>query len=164
MCLASLHFLSSLPAWSWVWRSRTLWLRQLAPDYCGAVRECCTDLKDHCSHPYTHIHFDRQVMGIVLVFISQLLQSDISTEHAKCHTRYSHTNTSDLPCSSSFYNNNSTTFPSAITPKDFGHATLFYLFSMAGLFLLFVITFHPKYRRVEAEKTAKFEESVYIQR
>lgn len=125
----------------------------------------CTNFKEHSLMLlFSHILPDRQVMGIVLVLISQLLQTDISTEHAKCQTQDSHTNTSTLPCSSSFYSDNSTTLSSEITPKDFGHATLLYLFLMAGLFLLFVITFHPKYRRVEAEKTAKFEESVYIQR
>ena len=125
--------------------------------YFTALRSTCYTLV----HSHLHTHADRQVMGIALVFISQALQTDISTEHAQCQTRDTHT--SHLPCPSSFYKTNST-LSGSITPKDFGHATLLYLFLMSGLFLLFVITFHPRYRRVEAEKTAKFEESVYIQR
>ena len=121
-----------------------------------------TDLES-TRNSHIHTHANRQVMGIILVFISQALQTDISTEYAQCQTQDTHHNTSHLPCSSSFYKTNST-LSNSITPKNFSHASLLYLFFMAGLFLLFVITFHPRYRRVEAEKTAKFEESVYIQR
>ena len=51
-----------------------------------------------------------------------------------------------------------------MAPKDFSHALLLYLFLMATLFILFVIAFQPKYRRVEAERKARFEESVCVQR
>lgn len=103
-------------------------------------------------------------MGIFLVFISQALQTNLSAdlvERAQCQTKDTDT-TSSLPCSASFYSKNSTTLHS-ITPHDFSHAVLFYLFLMAGIFIFFVITFHPKYHRMNAEKKAKFEESVYIQ-
>ena len=104
-------------------------------------------------------------MGIILVFISQALQTDLPAglaEHAQCQTRDSNTNSS-LPCSASFYNSNSTVSSNDVTPKDFGHGLLFWLVLLFMLFVLLVLAFHPKYRRVNAERKAKFEESVYIQ-
>ena len=103
-------------------------------------------------------------MGIVIVFISQALQTSLPADqmhHSRCQTRDAHTNSS-LPCSPSFYTN-STTHNNTITPEDFGHAILFYLFLIAGVFILLVVAFHPRYRRISAEKKENFEASVYIQ-
>ena len=117
-----------------------------------------------CCHTHTHTHTHSQVMGTVLIFISTPLQTPLPAnllDRAQCQTKDSRKNFT-LPCSESFYNN-STIHSSTITPQDFSHAMLFYLFLMAGIFIVLVLTFYPKYRRVDAEKKAKFEESVYIQ-
>ena len=104
-------------------------------------------------------------MGIVLVFLGQFLQTDLSPaqlERANCQTTDSHTNSS-LPCSSFHTSPNSTNTAGTVTPYDFTHAMLLYLFLVAAILVLMVTGFHPKYRRISAEKKAKFEESVYIQ-
>ena len=116
------------------------------------------------THPSTPIY--RQVMGIALVFLGQLLETELPADQvgrANCQTRDSHTNSS-LPCSSSFYNSNSiVNSGNTVTPYDFSHAMLLYLSLVTCVLVLMVVAFHPKYRRISAEKKAKFEESVHIQ-
>ena len=105
-------------------------------------------------------------MGIALLFLGQLLQTDLSADQlmqANCQTKDIHTNSS-LPCPSSFYHQNSTlSFGRTVTPYNFGHAMLLYLCLVVVILVVMVLAFHPKYRRISAEKKAKFEESVYIQ-
>ena len=104
-------------------------------------------------------------MGIALLFLGQLLESELPRDQAgraNCQTRDSHTDSS-LPCSSSFYNNNSINTGKTVTPYDFTHAMFLYLSLVTCVLVLMVVAFHPKYRRISAEKKAKFEESVYIQ-
>ncbi|CAI8033190.1 Uncharacterized protein B0416.5 [Geodia barretti] len=107
-----------------------------------------------------------QVMGIALLFLGQLLESELprdQVERANCQATDSHTNSS-LPCSSSFYDSNSTiNTGKTVTPYDFTHAMFLYLSLVTCVLVLMVVAFHPKYRRISAEKKAKFEESVYIQ-
>ena len=105
-------------------------------------------------------------MGIALLFLGQLLESELprdQVEKANCQATDSHTNSS-LPCSSSFYDSNSTIHTGkTVTPYDFTHAMFLYLSLVTCVLVLMVVAFHPKYRRISAEKKAKFEESVYIQ-
>ena len=103
-------------------------------------------------------------MGIILVLLSQALQTDLSPhllQHAHCSARDIHGNDS-LPCDYGYGNSTGRT-PRSITPMSFGNAQLLYLFLVAAIFLVFVILFRPVYRRVNAEKKASFEESVYVQ-
>ena len=65
-------------------------------------------------------------------------------------------NSSQYSC---FHNTTSYTGSNTKT-KDLTHALIFYLAFITVVFVLFVMAFPPRYRRVEAEKNAEFEKSI----
>ena len=64
---------------------------------------------------------------------------------------------SESPCFDSIYNisiQNSTSLDPKV-PQDLTYTGLFYVGSMTLSFLLFVVAFRPRYRRLEADRRAK---------
>ena len=187
VCLVSLLSLSSLPAWSLEWRSLTLWQRPPAQDYCGVLRKILvhTDVM-MTSHPFSlslslslppSLPFSlppslcSQIMGILLVFISSSVLATPLPQYLlqvnQCgSTAVSHHsgNTSTLP--SCFQVSRNSSVPSKLTESDElieqQHGVWFFAILISVIFVFFVFVFHPKYKRVESEKRASFEQSVYV--
>ena len=98
-------------------------------------------------------------MGIAIVLLSQVLQVDLTPDLMatnKCASTSNALNSSQPSC---FHSNNTGNheYPvgASIQPKDLSYAVLFYVALETAVYLLFVLVFPPRYRRVEAEAEAK---------
>ena len=101
-------------------------------------------------------------MGIVLLLLGQVLQTDLSPhlmQFSKCNITSNASPTTNSSIYTSFRNTTTHTGSNTQT-KDFGHALILYIALTTVMFVLFVVTFPPRYRRVEAEKRSEFEKSV----
>ena len=102
----------------------------------------------------------RQIAGILLVLLSQVLQFDIDSDlvhDAKCSNSDAQAASSRPSCF-----NSSQPVSSAATPQDLTHAILLYVCLMVLVFIFFAIFFWPRYKRIEAEKKADFEASMFV--
>ena len=96
-------------------------------------------------------------MGIVLLLLGPVLQTDLSPDlmqFSKCNIT-----SNASPTTNSCSRNTTAHTGSNTQTKDLGHALIFYVAFITVMFVLFVVTFPPRYRRVEAEKRAEFEKS-----
>lgn len=97
-----------------------------------------------------------QVTGTVLVLIGQALETDLPKElwpQSQCSVD----DVSESPCFNSIYNisiQNSTALDPKV-PQDLTYTGLFYMGLMSLNFLIFVVAFRPRYRRLQADRRAK---------
>lgn len=104
-----------------------------------------------------------QIVGIVMVVIGQVLQVDVSADllpDSRCGTDSGSTNSSGPNC---FRNSNTSVIvDDDAHPQDLTNAMYFYLALIVLLFAFFVMVFKPQYRRVEAERKADLEASMFV--
>ena len=110
------------------------------------------------------LHCCRQVIGIILVFLSQVLSVEISPEQHPNHQCLSSTVNTSASTLSCFKHNATDPLPVVGSTKlyDSSHTILLCLVLSVIAYITFVFAFHPKYRRNDAERVAKFERSVYV--
>ena len=111
-----------------------------------------------------------QIVGIILVLLSQVLSTPLPYELQQVNqcgstiSTGSHGNVSTLPLCFQESHNNS--IPSKTTESvslvDQQHGVWFFSVMISVVFVFFVVVFRPKYKRVESEKRASFEQSVYV--
>ena len=109
-------------------------------------------------------------MGIVFVFMSQILSTDLSPELMQINQCGSsvvndhYGNESTMPsCFEESHNSSiASVIVESVQPRDQQHAVWFFAILMCAVYLFFVVVFRPKYKRVESEKRASFEQSVYV--
>ena len=93
-------------------------------------------------------------MGIILVFVGQTVQYDVSPDHSKCAIEPISSNSTTYSCLSPQYNS-SMPVDSVDTPKDLTYALLIYVGIGFLVLILLVAGFHPNLKRLEVEKRAQ---------
>ena len=127
-------------------------------------RDVCGTIAFVLSHTHTHTHTHSQVLGIVIVFISQVLTVPMNPEMIlinQCGSDIDLNSSALLSCHQS-----NTSVPDIIEDSlplnQLGPAMIFTPTFTAILFVFYVVFFRPKYKRVAAERVASFEASVYV--
>lgn len=127
------------------------------------VNDCPTCINCFLCKPHTLCSANRQIVGIVMVVIGQVLQVDVSADllpDSRCGTDSGSTNSSGPNC---FRNSNTSVIvDDDAHPQDLTNAMYFYLALIVLLFAFFVMVFKPQYRRVEAERKADLEASMFV--
>ena len=106
-----------------------------------------------------------QIMGIILVSVSEILATPLSSELksiAQCSSTPDHDSHYDVPqCfQNSTIHSNSTGGDDEAT--DQRHTVWLFAILVSIVFVFFVFVFRPKYQRVDSERRASFEQSTYV--
>ncbi len=126
----------------------------------------------HCIHSVTHTHTHThthtthsQVLGIVIVFISQVLTVPMNPEMIlinQCGSDIDINSSALLSCQSTHNDTVPDIIEDSLPLNQLGPAMIFTPTFTAILFVFYVVFFRPKYKRVAAERVASFEASVYV--
>ena len=132
---------------------------------CTCMHTCtCT-----CTHALTshdcRCCFSRQVVGIVIVLVGEMIQVPLSDELIKINQCLGPSVTNDSSIPSCFRPSHNSSIPSVIRQSteltDSSNTIIFCLVLTVLNFMFFVLCFCPKYKRMDSENKASFEKSLY---
>lgn len=117
------------------------------------------------SHDKLLCVFSRQVVGIVIVLIGEVIQTSLPAELVDINQCLGASVTNDSSIPSCFRPSHNSSVPSIIHQstqlKDSSNTIILCLILTVVNFVFLVLCFWPKYKRMDSEKRDSFEKSLY---